>query len=241
MGFVDLHCHLLWALDDGVETSEEAVAAARLLTSLGFSDAAPSPHANPDMPSHDPAACATRRAELAELLAAEQIPLRLHQNAENKLDLSFLERLDVPGRRGIGESQRWALVEIPFRGAVPALPELIFRLRRHDVLPLVAHPERCQEFERPGQAAEVVRLGGSLQLNVGALIGVYGSTARKLAERFLAEGLYAVAATDLHRVDGADDWVPEAMEALEKRGGDGTLARLFDANPRRVLAGQELA
>jgi protein-tyrosine phosphatase len=241
MGFVDLHCHLLWALDDGVETAEEAVAAARLLASLGFSDAAPSPHASADMPSGDPATCAARLAELRALLATEQVPLQLHQNAENKLDDTFLGRLEVPARRGIGESQRWALVELPFRGSVPALPELVFRLRRRDVLPLFAHPERCQEFERPGRAAEVVRLGGGLQLNVGALIGVYGVTARKLAEQFLDEGLYVAAATDLHRPDGADEWVPEAMEALEKRGGGGTLERLFATNPRRILAGQELA
>jgi protein-tyrosine phosphatase len=240
MGFVDLHCHLLWALDDGVETAEEAVAAARLLASLGFSDAAPSPHAIADMPSSDAAACAARRSELGALLDAEQIPLRLHQNAENKLDDAFLGRLEVPARRGIGESQRWALVELPFRSAVPALPELVFRLRRRDVLPLFAHPERCQEFERPGRAAEVVRLGGALQLNVGALTGLYGATARRLAEQFLDEGLYAVAATDLHRPEGAEDWVPEAMELLEKRGGDGTLERLFAVNPRRVLAGEEL-
>jgi hypothetical protein len=30
------------------------------------------------------------------------------------------------------------------------------------------------------------------------------------------------------------------MELLEKRGGDGTLERLFAVNPRRVLAGEEL-
>ncbi len=240
MGFVDLHCHLLWALDDGVETAEEAVAASRLLASLGFSDAAPSPHANLEVPSRDAASCTARRAELATLLDAEQIPLRLHQNAENKLDDRFLERLDVPDRRGIGESQRWVLVELPFRGAVPTLPELIFRLRRRDVLPLVAHPERCQEFERPGRAAEVVRLGGGLQLNVGALVGLYGATARKLAEQFLEEGLYAVAATDLHRPDGADEWVPEAMDQLVQRGGVETLERLFSSNPRRILAGEEL-
>jgi protein-tyrosine phosphatase len=216
------------------------VAAARLLASLGFSDAAPSPHAVPGLPSNDAAVCAARRGELAALLAAEQIPLQLHQNAENKLDETFLARLDVPARRGIGETQRWALVELPFRGAVPALPELVFRLRRREVLPLFAHPERCQEFERPGQAAEVVRLGGALQLNVGALVGLYGAAARRLAEQFLDEGLYAVAATDLHRPDGADEWVPEAMELLEKRGGDGSLERLFAINPRRVLAGEEV-
>jgi protein-tyrosine phosphatase len=241
MGLVDLHCHLLWALDDGVESVEEALAAARLLASLGFTDAAPSPHANPDWPSGDEATCEARRLELQALLQAEGVALTLHRNTENKLDEEFLARADGPARRGVGESQRWALVELPFRGGVPALPDLVFRLRRKGVSPLFAHPERCAEFERPGQAEEVVRLGGALQLNVASLIGLYGKTPRKLAERFLGEGLYAVAATDLHHPAGAEEWIPEALDALEKRVGRQAFDQLTSANPRRVLQGEELS
>jgi len=239
MGFVDLHCHLLWALDDGVETPEEAVAAARLLVSLGYSDAAPSPHAIADFPSGDEARCEARRAELAALLAAEGVPLTLHRNAENKLDEGYLERAGGPQGRGLGETGKWALVELPFRGPVPALPELIFRLCRKGVTPLLAHPERCTEFERPGRAAEAVRLGAGLQLNVAALVGLYGRTATRLAEQFLEEGLYTVAATDLHHVAGAEEWVPEALEILEARAGSATFHRLLEDNPRAVLAGGE--
>jgi protein-tyrosine phosphatase len=240
MGLVDLHCHLLWALDDGVETPEEALAAARLLASLGFTDAAPSPHAVPDLPSHDAARCEARRADLAALLVEAGVPLTLHRNAENKLDEDFLARADGEGRRGVGPSQRWALVELPFRGGVPALPDLVFRLRRKGVLPLFAHPERCPEFERPGRAEEVVRLGGALQLNVASLIGLYGRSARKLAESFVDQGLYAVGATDLHHPEGAEEWIPEALDVLEKRVGRPEFEKLMSSNPRHVLAGEEL-
>jgi len=241
MGLVDLHCHLLWALDDGVESPEEALAAARLLASLGFSDAAPSPHASAAWPSGDAALCAERLAELAGMLAREQVALTLHANAENRLDEEFVARAGGPERRGIGTTQRWALVELPFRGAVPALPDLVFRLRRQGVTPLFAHPERCSEFERPGRAEEAVRLGAALQLNVASLIGLYGKPARKLAERLLEAGLYAVGATDLHHPAGAEEWIPEALDALERRAGERGLARLLSENPRRILEGGELA
>ena len=240
MGLVDLHSHILWGIDDGCETPAETLAAARLLVELGFSDSAPSPHAVKGLPSGDPARAAARLADVEALLRAEGIPLALHRNAENRLDADFFARAEGEGRRGIGVSQRWVLVEAPFEGAVPALPDLVFRLRRKGILPLFAHPERCQEFERPGRAAEIVRLGASLQLNVGALCGVYGKTSRRLSERFLDEGLYAVAATDLHRADGAHEWLDEALAALEKRAGLDGLERLMAENPRRILAGEEL-
>jgi protein-tyrosine phosphatase len=69
---------------------------------------------------------------------------------------------------------------------------------------------------------------------------VYGRTPRRLAERLLDEGLYAVAATDLHRADGAQEWLDEALAALEKRAGREALERLLGANPRRILAGEEI-
>jgi protein-tyrosine phosphatase len=241
MGLVDLHSHILWGIDDGCETPAETLAAARLLVDLGFSDSAPSPHAVQGLPSGDPARAAARLADVQALLRAEGIPLALHSNAENRLDAEFLDRVDGQGRRGIGASQRWVLVEVPFESALPALPDLVFRLRRKGVLPLFAHPERCLEFERPGRAAEVVRLGGALQLNVGALSGVYGKGSRRVSERLLDEGLYAVAATDLHRADGAHEWLDEALAALEKRAGTAGLERLMAENPRRILAGEELA
>lgn len=241
MGFVDLHCHLLWALDDGCETPGETLAAARLLVELGFSEAAPSPHALPGLPSGDRARAEARRAEAAALLEREGIPLQLHANAENRLDEEFLARAGGEGRRGIGASERWVLVELPFQSGVPALPDLVFRLRRLGAHPLFAHPERCAEFEQPGRAEEVVRLGGALQLNVGALAGVYGRQVRRNAERLLSEGLYAVASTDLHRPDGVHEWLDEALAALEKRAGTDGLERLLGENPRRILAGEELA
>ena len=240
MGLVDLHSHILWGIDDGCETRGETLAAARLLVELGFSDSAPSPHAVPALPSGDPARAAARLAEVQTLFQEEGIPLTLHPNAENRLDADFLARADGDGRRGIGASQRWVLVEVPFEAALPALPDLVFRLRRKGILPLFAHPERCAEFDRPGRAAEVVRLGGALQMNVGALAGVYGKGPRKHAERFLDEGLYAVAATDLHRADGAHEWLDEALGALERRAGAAGLDRLMSVHPRRILAGEEL-
>jgi protein-tyrosine phosphatase len=240
MGFVDLHCHLLWAVDDGCETPDETLAAARLLVDVGFSDAAPSPHAVQGLPSGDARRADARREEAEALLRAEGVPLALHRNAENRLDAEFLARAEGDARRGVGPSQRWVLLEVPFDAPVPALPDLVFRLRRMGILPLFAHPERCAEFDRPGRASEVVRLGGALQLNVGALAGVYGKGPRRVAERLLDEGLYAVAATDLHRADGAHDWLDEALAMLERRAGADGLERLLATNPRRVLAGEEL-
>jgi len=241
MPFVDLHSHVLWALDDGCQTPEETLAAARLLVGLGWREAAPTPHAHALFASGDPTACAARLAEAQTLLDREGIPLKLHSGAENPLDADYLGRLSLEGRRGLGPTARWALVELPFRDGVPAMPDLLFHLARRTVRPLLAHPERCAEFDRPGRADEAVRLGAALQLNLGALAGLYGRRVRKQAEAFIDAGLYAVAATDLHHPDGAEEWLPESLGLLEERVGPAEVDRLCSTNPRRILAGEDVA
>lgn len=240
MGYVDLHCHLLWGIDDGCGTPEEALEASRALVELGYAEAAPTPHARSDFPSRDGALCATRLRDLRALLQRERVPLALHPGAENFLDDAFFERLGRGEPRGLG-SGRYVLLELPFASAVPRLPDLVFRVKLNGHTPVFAHPERCAEFDRPGRAEEVVRLGGLLQLDLGTLLGRYGRRPRRAAERLLDAGLYAIAATDLHGPAEARRWVAEAHRALAKRVGREAAERLLGRDPGRMVQGEDLA
>ena len=241
MGFVDLHCHLLWDLDDGCRSPDETLLAAQSLAALGYTDAAPSPHVQLRYGGGDAALARARLHEARALLGREGVELALHAGGENVLDEACVARVGTPDHRGLGAAARYVLVELPFQERVPALPQLVQRVRARGATPIIAHPERCVEFDAPGRAAEAVRLGAALQLNLGALTGRHGRRSRKLAESFLDEGLYAVAATDLHTPEEAIEWIGEALETLADRAGPDGLRRLCSRNPRRVLAGEELA
>jgi protein-tyrosine phosphatase len=240
MGYVDLHCHLLWALDDGCRSPDETLQAARALVACGYTDVAASPHVQLRYAGGDARQAEARLGEARALLAEAGVSLTLHAGGENMLDEAFLARVVAGEPRGMGETGRFVLLEVPFLDPVPALPSVVAHLRARGVRPLLAHPERCAEFERPGRAAEVVRLGAALQMNLGSLTGRHGRPARKLAERILDEGLYAVAGTDLHAPQAADEWITDAHEVLATRAGGAALRRLCSDNPRRVLLGEEL-
>lgn len=240
MDLVDIHCHMLWGLDDGCRSPEETVEAARALASLGYTDVAPTPHAQARYAGGDAAVTARRLAQARKLVEEAGLDLRLHPGAENPLDALYLAAVDGGERRGLGESQRFALVELPFVDDVPDMVPMLTRLLAAGVQPIVAHPERCLEFERAGRAAEAVRAGAALQLNLGSLTGRHGQLAYQLSERFLAEGLYSVAGTDLHGPLQAADWIDEALTALERRAGAEAVRRMCSDNPRRALAGEQL-
>jgi len=236
--FIDLHCHLLHAIDDGPRDAPGALATAKLLVTLGFDTVVATPHALPQFPKEDVAA--QRLADLTSLLERERVPLKLVLGAENRLDEAFIEA-EVAGRgRHLGATA-CTLVEAPYESVVPALPELLFRLRRKAVLPLLAHPERCAEFQELARAEEAVRLGAVLQLDVGSLVGAYGRQARKTALKLLEANLYAVAATDTHDAEESAKWLPSALDELERRAGKPGRDRLLADNPARLLKGEELS
>ncbi len=240
-GYCDLHCHLLYGLDDGAKTPEDTLEMARALVDLGFSDVAPSPHARGEYPGATAQAALARLEEVRALFAAQGVPLALHPNAENFfLEEDFLPSVGTPRLRGLGAGA-CVLVEAPYTSPLPALSEIIFRMKLKGITPLIAHPERCLEFERKGRAAEVVNAGAYLQLDIGALIGRYGPAARKLSRGFLSQGLYAVGATDLHAPVGAREWVGRSLAELRSQAGEAALEALMGAQPRALLRGELLS
>ena len=233
---VDLHLHLLPEVDDGARSMEDALAMARALVALGYRKAAPSPHHRAEYASREVAL--QRLDEVRAALARESLPLELFVNAESFfLDERLLTEAPGPaGRRLAGGP--FLLVEAPYTTTLPTLLDVVFRLQVKGVTPVIAHPERCLEFEKKGRLAEAVAKGALAQLDVAALTGRYGKVAQKLARGFLDAGLYAVAASDAHGPVGLQDWLGAALEALETHGGRGTRERLCGRNPLALLEGR---
>jgi protein-tyrosine phosphatase len=238
MGYLDLHVHLLWGLDDGARDEDESLELCAALAGAGFTAAAPSPHALPELPGE--AEAEERRVQLVALLGERGLGLELHRGAENRLDGELLERAGRGAARPVGAGP-WVLAEAPFSLPLPGAEQLCFRLQVAGLRPLLAHPERCRAFQDdPALARRLVEAGSALQLNLGSLVGVYGRDVRRRAERLLAEGLYAVAASDLHRPEAADRTLGEGLEALRRQAGDAAVQLLLDQNPHRLLRGEVL-
>jgi protein-tyrosine phosphatase len=196
------------------------------------------PHAWPELPGAE--ANRLRRAELQALLAERGIALELHPGAENRLDGELLDRCQRGDARPLGAGP-WLLVEAPHMLPLPGLEQLAFRLRVAGQRLLFAHPERCRAFhDDPQLARRLVASGAALQIELGSLAGTYGKPAQRLARTLLDEGLVAVAASDVHRPQGAEKILGEGLPALRKAVGDPALEQLLDHNPRRLLRGEAL-
>jgi protein-tyrosine phosphatase len=234
MGFVDLHSHVLYGLDDGAPDEKSALAMLDGLATLGITEQCVTPHqkASQYLPAWD-----LIEATLAklELLRKPQHPT-LRLAAENMWDDVFYQRAaedTIPGYR-----QTVAfLVEIPPPLMPPGMIDQLFKWRMAGKLPVLAHPERYHALWDNDDLAIQLRNHCAFVVDLGAVGGFHGKREQKAARHLLETGLATAVATDAHHI-GDLQQAAEGLRWIEKKLGHAAVVRLFDHAPREILAGE---
>ncbi len=192
-GSSDRHSHILYGVDDGIKTLEDALAALDFEASLGVRNLWCTPHIMEDVPNRTD----NLKKRFDELCAAYQGPIKLHLAAEYMMDTLFEERLREKDILTMDEEM--CLMETSTVAPPYDLKGMLYDAMSAGYRPVFAHPERCR-FMQVRDCEELVRMGVRLQLNVASLTGYYGDAAQTKAETLLKQGLYYMYGSDCHRV-----------------------------------------
>jgi len=228
---IDLHCHILPAVDDGSRGIDESLEMARVLLDVGFTTVAASPHYG-DGPGGDvsPALASSTREQLMAALKDAGIGLELLPNAEHYLTPLTMERIARREVVSIGGKSSWLLLELPWEPIV-RLEELIFRVQSAGYKILLAHPERYRYLDEE-IIERLIERQVKVQLELGSVIGRYGRRSKQLAKRWLRRGMVHVVASDLHR---PEPWPKKALKTLAKLVDDDTFSRLTCLNQQAII------
>jgi protein-tyrosine phosphatase len=238
-GFVDLHCHWIPGVDDGVESLDDAAGLLRSLAGLGFSRVVATPHMRPGL--FDNTACELRAAFERTQAALEPLgPLPERALASEHFfdDIVFRRLLAGDGLPYPGDAA--VLLEFYDSGFPPRVEQLFSQLRERGLTPVIAHPERYRAiWDRPSVLDRLLDSGAVALLDVAALVGKYGRQPQRCAERLLEGGSYHAACSDAHRVRDVAD-VSRGIELIRRRYGDAEVDALFRDGPLEILAGNAL-
>lgn len=250
--FVDLHSHLVPAVDDGAASVEESLAALAALQAEGVATVVTTPHLL--LPRLDTVAAVER--ELDRHRRAFDI---LAATVDGRGDLPTLglgQEIWAPdrtaltralGRAGLGlDGSRFLLVEFGFdlqgthedviaeasgagRGVVIAHPE------RYHYLPGIAPLDQMRRWRE---------LGALLQVNAGSFTGHYrgySPRSEELAWEMVESGLVDLVATDHHGPRRRGVSLEEAYRALAERGHTALAERVMVEGPELVVRGGQAA
>lgn len=193
-GMTDLHCHLLYGVDDGFETEEEALEMLSFFRQTGVQRVYLTPHVSDEYPGNTPTFLQARYEQLARV-APLGIELRLA--AEYMLDAGFRERmaaglLTFPGRR--------VLVETSYMAAPINYLDLLYDLLLEGYTPVIAHPERYMYMTDVDYYLLKCK-GYKFQLNLFSLCNHYGQGVQTKARALLNRGAYDYVGSDCHDID----------------------------------------
>jgi protein-tyrosine phosphatase len=240
--YIDLHCHWLVGLDDGCVSPVESVQMLLGLAKLGFANVVATPHMRPGLFDNDRAGIIRAFEDQTSVLTQNAHPglPALSISAEHYFNDEVYGRiqqhgaLPYPGEHAI-------LLEF-YENTFPAsLAQTLGALHRRGLIPVIAHPERYRNLWSDETALErLLDVGAVALLDIGAVIGKYGTAAKKAARRFLEKGYYAAACSDAHRAKDLEP-VAQGMSWLRKNFGETEVDALFLDGPRTILEGKTKA
>lgn len=195
----DIHCHLLYGIDDGSRSIEESIDVLRDLEKYGYKNVILTPHYIKDSNYNSSASENFRRLKvLKDALYQNNININLYLGNEIYMDDDIFDLLLNKEIYSLNGSQ-FLLIELPISGEYPGYEEIFKFLQSKGCKIILAHPERYLAFQKNfDYIYELEKMGVYFQGNLDSIIGRYGEGAKIMIKRLLKEKKLAFLATDIH-------------------------------------------
>jgi protein-tyrosine phosphatase len=235
-GFVDIHSHILYGLDDGAKTLEQSVAMLEMARDSGTTDIVATPHANVNY-AFQPDVIAARVAELNASVPG----ITIHRGCDFHLQIDNIEDALAHPRKYTINGHGYLMVEFPTVTVFPDTERLFEQLLDAGMRPIITHPERQVFLQRkPELLAAWVDAGCALQVTAASFMGLFGPRPQAAARELMRRRLVHVVASDAHDENRRTPDLRPAYEALCAEWGEDDVRPLFVDNPRAVLTGDDM-
>ncbi len=235
-GRIDVHSHMLPAIDDGCQSLDESLACIAMLQRVGYVGSICTPHIWPDtFPLNIPRNIAQWTQDLRQALNERGIEYLLWPGAEVRLFDGLIDWFKAHGVPTLADS-RAVLCDF----WEPRWPRHVDRtfdwLLENGYQPILAHPERLSIGDLPARLDDARRRGVLLQGNFRCMTGKEGARANQQIRAWLPEKRYTLLAMDMHRPDTLPSRL-DGLRMIAEDHGESFLDEMTIAVPRRLIFG----
>ena len=240
---IDLHCHILPAVDDGSKNMEETIAILKKAEKAGFQKICFTPH------YAEPTYINTKQENLQIL---EQVKRRMRdENISIEVFLGneifihedmelFLEN----GKVSTLADSSYVLIELPMYQELPqeVVKKMLYKVKEKGFQVVIAHPERYVYLQKkPKQILEYFGEDVIFQGNYGSIIGGYGKEAQKTIKKLLKNKIIHYFSSDVHQFKRCFyDVFDEINKKLQKMVDEEYFEKLTQINPKLVIENREV-
>jgi protein-tyrosine phosphatase len=242
---IDIHCHILFGVDDGAKTEEDTIEMLRIAHQDGLKKIVATSHCLPGLRyDNEKATLKPVFDRCVQLIKENQFDLELIFGSElmaTPLSLEWLKEDRIPTIN----ATKWLLLELPWHST--NMFELDPDLYLKTVLELgykvmIAHPERYPTVQQEYALMEKWRqMGCCFQVNRTSFTDDHDLTVRELAWKILKDGYCDIIASDAHRHHGSRvNKLSDIYALIRSTYDEATAKRLMVDNPQRMIDGLDL-
>lgn len=234
---VDVHCHLLYGLDDGAKSLEESIQMAEMAVADGITHVIGTPHSNGEY-SFNPALIRERRDELQARIGDR---LQLATGCDFHLSLDNVQNARQRPTKFALNQKNYLLVEFADFAIPPSTDDTLHSLHLLGLRLIITHPERNGLIRhQPEKLWKWMRQGCYVQITAQSLTGRFGRDAQRVAEEWLMADRVHFFASDAHDTKNRPLILSEAYKIVAKRRGEEVAQALFTENPLAAFEGRPL-
>ena len=196
---VDMHAHLLPAIDDGAKSLDDSLALISGLKELGYSKVLATPHVMYDFYKNSTDTILSKLDDVREVLSKNNISINIEAAAEYYFDEELQARLKKKDLLSFG-NEKYLLFEFSYFNEQNGVHGVLSEMFEKGFTPVLAHPERYPYFvDAPEKYNQLKEMGVKFQLNLLSLVGHYGDSAVEGSNYLIDNNFIDFIGSDIHR------------------------------------------
>lgn len=237
IGFIDIHSHILFGVDDGAESAHVTEAMLEAAYRDGVRGICCTPHYyNPMVQRPDKPVSEDESFEYLTALVQKKYPdMRLWRGNEIFYHHDCVDDLTAGRCRSLGGG-RYVLVEFfPYEESKKIRASLS-SLIRSGYIPVLAHIERYSELIGDLSAVRALNDDGVvISVNARSVLGMGGRLRRHAVFRLMKAGLVRIVSSDAHDAEARGPILSDAYELVCARYGVSAADGMFRENALDIL------
>lgn len=236
-GYFDMHCHLLYGVDDGPESMEASLDLLRQEYDDGVGTIYLTPHYRRGL-FECPSDLVVRNFELLKERAEKILPdLKLRLGREIHVNMDVVQTIKSGSDFTLGNTD-YVLLEFPEYSDKQYMIERCNDVRSSGFNPIIAHAERCAAIRKDIDLLQrLVDMGAYIQMNAGSIIGEEGLAWKWFCKKAMKRDLLHFVGSDAHDLKSRRPNIGRCAAYIERIMGADYRDRIMKINPQEITAG----
>lgn len=236
-GFIDIHHHLIWGMDDGPSTFKKTAAMMHAASKDGVSIIIATPHASPGIKEFNLRVYLQRVRLLNKYSNERNLGVTVLPGSEI-LYTQYTAQLLREKRIPTLAYSEYALVEFEPGDSYEHIYDALRSLSNHGFTPVVAHVERYKCLVKNAGLIKELKstFHARMQVNCSTIINGRSRQVRKFVSDMLDSNLLDFVATDSHNTSSRPTRMHDCYDILLDSYGKRMAARLTCRNQEAIIA-----